>query len=391
MQSKIARLGLLVAVLASLCLPGTSSAQFFRGGGDSINNPPVSQREFNLMVKMLNFDEVQQEIATDMFAVLEEEFGEMSSVAQEMQRGARDEFQRTRDPSVWREYGERMARFEDRREELGEQFWADVKILLTEEQVPLWEDFERRRFRGRAISRQEQVLSGVGVDLVILTEEMELQPEQQELIKPTMTQYEVELDRKLRAYRRIADEQAEKAEELGQNGNWMQNMDEYNEIFTTVRDELVGVRAIHEKYLKQLTAMLGEDASAELMERFNKAAYPDIYRDSYVDNGLRQVLELDSLTDEQREYVTGLKQNWAQESERLRQTLVRAQREREENMRLQDMWGGQRNPETREAQSELREIQLRYYDELLGVLSEDQKVGLPERPATDWRERDFDF
>lgn len=391
MQSKFARLGLLVAVLASLCLPGTSSAQFFRGGGDSINNPPVSQREFNLMVKMLNFDEVQQEIATDMFAVLEEEFGEMSSVAQEMQRGARDEFQRTRDPSVWREYGERMARFEDRREELGEQFWADVKILLTEEQVPLWEDFERRRFRGRAISRQEQVLSGVGVDLVILTEEMELQPEQQELIKPTMTQYEVELDRKLRAYRRIADEQAEKAEELGQNGNWMQNMDEYNEIFTTVRDELVGVRAIHEKYLKQLTAMLGEDASAELMERFNKAAYPDIYRDSYVDNGLRQVLELDSLTDEQREYVTALKQNWAQESERLRQTLVRAQREREENMRLQDMWGGNRNPETREAQSELREIQLRYYDELLGVLSEDQKVGLPERPATDWRERDFDF
>src|SRR6056297_747136 len=123
MQSKIARLGLLFAVLASLCLPGTSSAQFFRGGGDSINNPPVSQREFNLMVKMLNFDEVQQEIATDMFAVLEEEFGEMSSVAQEMQRGARDEFQRTRDPSVWREYGERMARFEDRREELGEQFW----------------------------------------------------------------------------------------------------------------------------------------------------------------------------------------------------------------------------------------------------------------------------
>ena len=90
-----------------------------------------------------------------------------------------------------------------------------MKILLTEEQVPLWEDFERRRFRGRAISRQEQVLSGVGVDLVILTEEMELGPEQQELIKPTMTQYEVELDRKLRAYRRIADEQAEKAEELG--------------------------------------------------------------------------------------------------------------------------------------------------------------------------------
>ncbi|MCR9216054.1 MAG: hypothetical protein NXI14_02515 [bacterium] len=390
MQSKIARLGLLVAVLTSLCLPGAASAQFFRGG-DSVNNPPVNQREFNMMVKMLNFDEVQQEIASDMFAVLQDEFGEMSSVAQEMQRGAREEFQRNRDPSVWREYGERMARFEDRREELGEQFWADVKILLTEEQVPLWEDFERRRFRGRAITRQEQVLSGVGVDLVILTEEMELDPEQQELIKPTMTQYEVELDRKLRSYRRIADEQAERAEKLGQDGNWMQNMDAYNEIFATVRDELVGVRAIHEKYLKQLTAMLGEEPSAELMERFNKAAYPDIYRDSYVDNGLRQVLELDSLSAEQREYVTALKQNWEQESQRMRETLVRAQREREENMRLQDMWGGNRNPEAREAQSNLRETQLRYYDQLLEVLSEDQKVGLPERPATDWRERDFDF
>lgn len=390
MQSKIARLGLLVAVLTSLCLPGAASAQFFRGG-DSVNNPPVNQREFNMMVKMLNFDEVQQEIASDMFAVLQDEFGEMSSVAQEMQRGAREEFQRNRDPSVWREYGERMARFEDRREELGEQFWADVKILLTEEQVPLWEDFERRRFRGRAITRQEQVLSGVGVDLVILTEEMELDPEQQELIKPTMTQYEVELDRKLRSYRRIADEQAERAEKLGQDGNWMQNMDAYNEIFATVRDELVGVRAIHEKYLKQLTAMLGEEPSAELMERFNKAAYPDIYRDSYVDNGLRQVLELDSLSAEQREYVTALKQNWEQESQRMRETLVRAQREREENMRLQDMWGGNRNPEAREAQSTLRESQLRYYDQLLEVLSEDQKVGLPERPATDWRERDFDF
>ena len=390
MQSKIARLGLLVAVVATLCLPATASAQFWRGG-DTITNPPVNQREFDMMVKMLAFDEIQQEIALDMFSVLQDEFGEMASVAQEMQRGAREEFQRNRDPSMWREYGERLARFNERREELGDQFWTDVKILLTDEQAPKWEAFERRRFRGRAISRQEQVLSGVSVDLVILTDDMALPAEKQELIKDVVDQYELELDRKLRAYRRVADEQQEKADELGQNGNWMQNMDEYNEIFATVRDELVGVRGIHEKYLNQLTSRLGEELAAELMDRFNKAAYPDIYRDSYVDNGLRQVLELDSLTAEQREYVTALQSNWAAESRRMRESLVRVQREREEKMRLQDMWGGQRNPETREAQAQMREAQLRYYDDLLGVLSEDQKVGLPERPATDWRERSFDF
>ena len=390
MQSKIARLGLLVAVVATLCLPATASAQCWRGG-DTITNPPVNQREFDMMVKMLAFDEIQQEIALDMFSVLQDEFGEMASVAQEMQRGAREEFQRTREPSMWREYGERLERFNERREDLGDQFWTDVKILLTEEQAPQWEAFERRRFRGRAISRQEQVLSGVTVDLVILTDDMALPAEKQELIKDVVGQYELELDRKLRAYRRVADEQQEKADELGQNGNWMQNMDEYNEIFATVRDELVGVRGIHEKYLNQLTSRLGEELAAELMGRFNKAAYPDIYRDSYVDNGMRQVLELDSLTAEQREYVAALQSNWAAESQRMRESLVRVQREREEKMRLQDMWGGQRNPETREAQAQLREAQLRYYGDLLGVLSEDQKVGLPERPATDWRERSFDF
>ncbi len=383
-------MGILAALMAVLGICGPASAQFF-GGTGSWNNPPVNQREFDMMVRMLAFDEIQEEIAADMFGVLQSEFGDMAAVAREMSEGARAEFQRSRDPAVWRELGERLASFEDKREELGDQFWSDVKILLTDEQLPLWDKFDRRRFRGRAISRQEQVLSGVGVDLVVLTEEMEFSPEEQEVLPEVLEQYEVELDRKLRAYRRVADEQQEKAEEIGREGNWMQNMDKYNEIFAAIRDELLQVRAIHERYLKTISTRLDEESAAELMDRFNRAAYPDIYRDSYLDNGLKQALELSSLTEEQREFIVGLKAGVEQQTSRLRDVLVRAQREREENMRLQDMWGGQRDTETREAQNQLREFQLRMYDELLKVLTDEQKAGLPERPATDWRERSFDF
>ncbi|MFG0292956.1 MAG: hypothetical protein ACF8MJ_07365 [Phycisphaerales bacterium JB050] len=390
MQLRSIRIGILAAMVAVLGLCGPASAQFF-GGMGSWSNPPVNQREFDMMVKMLGFDEVQEEIAADMFGVLQSEFGDMAEVAREMSEGARSEFERSRDPAVWRELGERLSKFEDKREELGEQFWGDVKILLTDEQLPLWDKFERRRFRGRAISRQEQVLSGVGVDLVVLVEEMEFSPEEEEVLPEVIEQYEVELDRKLRAYRRVADEQQAAAEEIGREGNWMQNMDKYNEIFATVRDELLQVRAIHERYLKTIASRLDEESAAELMDRFNRAAYPDIYRDTYVDNGIKQALELDSLTPDQREFVVALKEGFERESNRLREVLVRTQREREENMRLQDMWGGQRNTETREAQNQLREFQLRMYDELLKVLTDEQKAGLPERPATDWRERSFDF
>ena len=309
MRLKTLWLGILLACGLVLGTGAQASGQFMRGG-NSINNPPVNQREFDLMVRMLEFDEVQQEIATELFTVLQSEFGEMSTVAGEMSSGAREEFQRTRDPAVWQELGRRLADFEEKTEEIGEQFYEDVKILLTEEQLPLWEKFERRRFRGRAITRQEQMISGAGVDLVVLTEEMQLDEEQQELIQDVVEQYEVDLDRKLRAYRRVADEQQEQAEEIGQNGNWMENMEKFNEIFAKVRDELIQVRAIHERYLTLLSSRLGEEASAELTSRFNAAAYPEIYRDSYVDTGLRRVMELDSLSAEQREFVAGVKANW---------------------------------------------------------------------------------
>lgn len=391
MRLKTLWIGILLACGLVLGTGADASGQFMRGGGNSINNPPVNQREFDMMVRMLEFDEVQVEIATELFTVMQSEFGEISGVAREMSAGAREEFQRTRDATVWQELGRRLADFEEKAEKLGEQFYEDVKILLTEEQLPLWEKFERRRFRGRAITRQEQMISGAGVDLVVLTEEMQLDEEQQELIADVIEQYEVELDRKLRAYRRVADEQQEEAESLGQDGNWMQNMEKYNEIFAKVRDELIQVRAIHDRYLTLLSSRLGEDASAELTNRYNTAAYPEIYRDSYVDTGLRRAMELDSLSGEQREFVEGVKANWEAESSRLRSVLARAQREREESMRLQDMWGAQRSEEAREVQNRMRELQLRFYDQLLGVLTEEQKAGLPERPATDWRERSFDF
>lgn len=391
MQLKTLWIGILVACGLVLGTGAQANGQFFRGMGGSLNNPPVNQREYDMMVRMLQLDEVQSEIASEMFTVLQAEFGEMSEVAREMSTGAREEFQRTRDPAVWQELGRRLADFEERTQEIGDRFYEDVKILLTEEQLPLWDKFERRRFRGRAISRQEAVISGAGVDLVVLTEEMSLEEEQSELIVDVLEQYEVELDRRLRAYRRVADEQQERAEELGEDGNWMQNMEAYNEIFATVRDELIQVRAIHERYVTVIGSQLGEEARAELTRRYNAAAYPEIYRDSYVDTGIERALDLDSLDGEQREFIEAVKVNWEAESARLRDVLARAQREREESMRLQDMWGGQRNDSTREAQNQLRELQLRFYDQVLGVLSEEQKALLPARPATDWRERSFDF
>ncbi|MFU8828652.1 MAG: hypothetical protein ACNA8P_04360 [Phycisphaerales bacterium] len=385
-------IGILVATLLGLCMVAPSSAQFWRGGGgNSINNPPVNQREFDMMARMLKLDEVQQEIAADMFAVLQNEFGQISEVAREISQGVREEFSRTRDPSVWQEFQRRMATFEARVKELGEQFYGDVRILLVEDQMELWDSFERRRFRGRAITRQEQMLSGVGIDLVVLTEEMRLSNEQREAVSEVLNQYEIDLDRRLRTYRRIADEQQRKAEELGQNGNWMQNLDQYNEIFASVRNELVQVRGVHERYLSMIASRLEPEAQADLRRRYNTAAYPDIYRDSYVDTGLRQIMAMDSLTEEQREFVVAVNEGWQRESERLRGQLARSQREREESMRLQDMWGGTRNTDTREAQNKLRDLQIQFYDQLLSVLTEEQKVGLPERPATDWRNRSFDF
>lgn len=385
--------GVMLAVLVGLVASAPSSAQFWRGGGggmDAINNPPVNQREFDLMARMLKLDEVQGEIASELFSVMQIEFGEMAEVAREISRGVREEFQRTRDPAVWAEFGQRMASFQDRAQKMGEQFYDDVRILLTEEQLPLWEGFERRRFRGRAITRQEQMLSGVGVDLVVLTEEMRLADEQREAVADVIQQYEMDLDRRLRAYRRVADEQQRKADELGQNGNWMQNLEQFNEIFTAVRNELVQVRGVHERYLNLLASRLDEVSAAELRQRYNSAAYPEIYRNSYVDNGFERAIGLSSLTAEQREAVLALNEGWLRESNRLRDQLARAQREREENMRLQDMWGGNRG-DARETQNQLRDLQLRFYDNLLSLLTEEQKVGMPERPVTDWRNRSFDF
>ncbi len=381
----------LSAVVAVLVVATPARAQM---GGEwgQLFDPPVNSRELEQIADTLKLDESQHAMTDDLHSAMAAEFERLSEIMRGIIKQVREEAQQGGGADAWADISPKFEQFAEKGKGLQKQLFEDVKLILTDEQLENWPRAERRWYRGRSMgNRQLGFVSALRADVVLLVDELELNAEQMEIVAPVLDQYEREVDRELHEFEDLAEEQKEAWADIRKNG-FLSNMDKMNELFADLRDKLITVRNLNGKYRDQVALRLEGEAYDKFASAYDKAAFPSLYKDSYVDAGVRTVLEMADVTDEQRTEIAGFQERYEAEILALNKKLEKAMLRSDVDVKIQDLMGGAgRGGERSELESEKKKLMHGRYAQLRGLLTEEQAAKLPDPEGEDWRNTDFDF
>ena len=390
-ESMIGRVRALVAgvVGASVVLlsPTTADAQFRGGwGGGEMFESPMPESELEKIAEMLGLDEDVRMLAESMLEAMETEFDTHRDEMRQIMDDARDEFRDTRDFTVWEDLRPIMEDFGEKREDIEAAFVEDMKMLLNDDQLEMWPKVERMRVRTRSL--RNGLLSGETVDLIDLAEASSFEPEIMDSIVPVLDQYELELDRALKARNDVYEEGMSKAMEL-----WRaQDMETIDKLFKDATEAAERVRDTNRRYMRQVAQLLPEGSQEAFEQAFREKSFPRVYRQSYLNTAIESAKLFDDLTVDQRDEMATLEEAYKRDAGSVNARWATAIEESESNRSFRSMFrgGGDDSEASREARRERRELDTRFEDQLLGILTEEQIERLPEREQRDFRERGRD-
>ncbi|MCA9310425.1 MAG: hypothetical protein KDA21_04415 [Phycisphaerales bacterium] len=376
--------GVVAAVVmgSALALPGVAQAQFRGGMGGDLFNPPVSDSELDKIVELLGLDESVAELADSMLDAMDTDWEKQRDEMRDIMRDAREEFQETRDFTVWEDLRPIMEEFGKKREAMEASFLSDLKLLLDEDQTEEWPRVERMLLRQRSL--RDGLLSGEAVDLVEISNDLELESDSKEALRPVLDQYEVEMHRALEHRNEVFEDGMSQGMSLFQN----QDFETIDKLFAKATEASERVRDTNARYARQMIQLLPEGDQAAFEERYQRESFPRVYRDAWVVSAVESAETFDDLTVDQRERVTEMRTAYERDARPLNERWAEAIRESESKRTFQDMFGGGRDSEsTREAREARQSLDQRYEEQLKSILTEDQVSRLPEQDRRDFRER----
>ncbi|MEM9083908.1 MAG: hypothetical protein AAGB34_09965 [Planctomycetota bacterium] len=380
------RLAMLVAAAVTFaCLPLAQVEAQFRGGWRDISTPSITSEGLEEYAEMLSMDELQLEFAKDLQQSYLAELAEIGDQMNEVREAAREEFQTTRDSSVWQDMMEVAFRLGEKKEELEEQFFEDVKLGLTDEQLARWPMVEQR-FRRDATLSNGGLIAGETVDVFDLAEDSDFAENSEVMaaVTPILERYSEDLDRALVK----RNEVYEKGMMEGMRAWRDQDMEKVGELFDNSRNAAKDIRGINERYVRSIASVLPAEDSEAFKRKFQTESFPEIYRDTAAHSAFQRVMELDSLTDEQKKELESIKSAFDERMERINDELADAVLKWEENRPASAMFGRGPRGGSEEVQTERKTKSAfveRSIDQVRGVLTEDQASVLPEAPSKDWR------
>jgi hypothetical protein len=371
-----------LALIAVLTLASTASAQF-GGWGRGYDRPEIDSAELERFAEMLDLDGGQVELMEQLHAAYVARVTELGSTMRETMDAARNEFRRTRNTEVWRDLGEIMAEFREQRDKLTAALMFDLQLTLGVDDER-WGDVERLHRRIRALPGNA-VLSGEGVDLVTLAEDMDI--EGREGVGELLRDYEVELDRAIRA--RDAAQAPIRRDPFAYFGP--DAGDDAQEAVQDARDRSAAIRDLHRRFARQLRPRLEPDTADRLDREILERSFPRVYGQTTADQALETIDELDSLTPDQREQVAGLRERYARELAVANGRLAEAIEADEMESSIRPWWGRRGRPEQNPELAELNDERRRVIEDavaaLRSILSDEQAEALPRPGESDWRER----
>lgn len=381
------RLARLLGVACLVLLSAPALAQRGPGGGwRGSTEPQVTTESLEQMSEMLGLSEDQAFVVEEMHAGYLSEVQALADEVREVFDAARQEFRDTRDREVWRDLGEVMQRFGERRDDLTDALLSDVRLILLPEQEEQWAGVERYHRRYSSL-QSDGLISGETVDLVDVVRTMDLEATAREQVDSLLAQYEVEFDRAL------IDRNRKYEEGLSQGpGRFFDgDVEEMEKLFEASRDAAIKLRDINRRYERQIGNSLDPEARAELEMEVNKRAFPQVYRKTQADETVSAALGMEDLTEAQRVQIADLRASYERELEaanaRLAQEIARGEMERTVESFFRRRGGGDAE-EVLAARDARRDVVERAVDRIRGVLTPEQAERLPERgESEDWRTR----
>jgi hypothetical protein len=362
----------------------TASAQMMMGGGMD----QVSKRGVNAYAKILGLDDAQKEAA---MTLLEASQAQSKALADEMQAKNAEMMQRMSDGEGFgvfqKELPDLVKGWTERGRKIEAQFFDDLKLVCTPEQLEKFDRVERHRRRERGM--RFGMMSGSATDLVAIADRTGAAPKDNADYDAVVQQYEATADRQLKELERTLEEMQtkmmDKMKDVGPMG--MQNPDLMSEMMKPASDVAKQLRDTNREH----TRKLGEFMTPELREKFEAEVaarnHPRVYREPHVVKQFKEASALADLSAEQRERVDAAKSAYLRDAAGMNERWAKAIEDAEEKsggtvgLMMQGMMGsGDGESPLGQARKARRDLDKSAEETLKGILKSEQFAKLPPKP-----------
>lgn len=374
------------ALVCVLVMTAPAPGQGFGGPMGGMMPDLVTRRGVTAYCTLLKMDDDQRETAMVLFETTRGEYrATMEAFQRKMEQISAD----ARESQDWQKMQDEMMPAAERMQTqvvaLEKRFFEDLRSILTDEQATNWERVER--FRRRETMLRFALVSGAGADLIQIVERGKLAPEGNAEFATAFLQYELDMDVPLREMEAMQREQQAKQGE--QMKRWRENpmlaMEDMNKLMERANGLAKKVRGINRDYVRRLGSLMSDPSREALETEFAKRSFPRVYRESHASRVLRTALGFGDLTEEQRDRLRTLQEQYTRDLAAANRRWAKAIEDEEESMggavgRMMRGFegGGGQDSEERKARTARRELDDRTLERAEAVLSDSQKDRLPK-------------
>lgn len=293
-----------VLTLSLFILAPMASAQFGgKAGFSEAFKPDLLPRDMTMIVETLKLEDWQRPIVQSLLQDYQDSFKTGTDALKEkMVESAKQ--QKNGGAKNMRGLLEPIQNWLPEKARLFEDLMSSIQSQLGPNQKERWPKFERAVRRARSLDDSD--LSGEGVDLIAILQQMQLQPTIWEAAQSAVDQYEIALDAALIA------RDAQITALLPKFSDAMENMDLQTggNLQSQIMVVRVVVRDLQDDAIEKITLALPVPYAQDFRTRALSQGYREVFQSDPLSNFFAAVLNLNDLTAEQKTAIQSAQTTW---------------------------------------------------------------------------------
>lgn len=368
--------GLAVALAMAVGLAGAHARQYevLAKAEQTARRSYFSGRDLRDLMEILGLSEGQRAAAQELVQAYQASCRELNEACEELwNRLDESGVQSGWDDGEEEAYEELRHVFAVTSLELHRGVLADLRSLLSKEQEPRWERFERAHRRRSTLGWGSSSPAG-GSDLIELVRGLDAALLAQPGVADLLGTYETELDRELVARNsKIEKLMLMKQESVAELDG--PAPDPAEKLWEDVAASTRKIGALNRRVAASLAPQLAEEKQASFKEAVNLEFYPSVYGKRHLHRVLEAVKGMKDVDAAQREAIKGVHERHEREAQAVNErwvlALIRVSEETEEEAL------DEADTKEDECRTARRELDNRTVEAIKKILTEDQRKGLP--------------
>ena len=281
------------------------------------------ERDLPLFVQTLKLEDWQRPIVEALLQDYQAKFTLGVEGVRDQMSKMTERIANTREDQVMAMILEPLDAWSKHRAEYRTDFLRNVRAQLSAEQVSNWPHFERSLRREKSLPKGE--LMGESVDLFLVMRNLRMPYEIEESLDPIMMEYEISLDLMLDARDTRIDGLQDQIKDAMASMDFELGLSAMDQIMVT----RVRVREVQDEYILRIAELLPGDWSETFEVTAMKQAYPKVYRPTPIEQLLKTVRAIPTLTGEQHLQLNAIEADFKVQLGALETRLLLAYRQHE--------------------------------------------------------------